>query len=168
MERGGYELPKVSLEPLPCGTHERPAGGTPMKQLYGRFRGGPPIRRAACGVRLSSTPLDTPRRTPMGATTSLSPRTSLQQIMTRRPKTMTLSSSSPADRRVWQGVSTDSLKFHPGLPNPSTPPKRPISHFWDGPSAGRATCGLLLPPWIPHAVRPCYHRHQRPTSRPRR
>jgi hypothetical protein len=45
--------------------------------------------------------------------------------------------------RVWQGVSTDSLKFHLG---PSCPtPLRPA----DGPPIGQAAL------WIPHTERAC-------------
>jgi hypothetical protein len=32
-----------------CPTLLRPAGGIPLKQLYGSFRGGPPARQVACG-----------------------------------------------------------------------------------------------------------------------
>jgi hypothetical protein len=37
----------------------------PLKRLYGRFRGGPPARWTACGLRPSSNPSNTPRRTPI-------------------------------------------------------------------------------------------------------
>jgi hypothetical protein len=63
---------------------------------------------------------------------------------------------------VWQAVAMDSLKFHPGLPcltllSPADGPphKRPYGRLWGGPPTGRAACGRLLPPWIPHAVRLC-------------
>jgi hypothetical protein len=63
-------------------------------------------------------------------------------------------------RSVRQGVSTDSRNFHWGPPIPTLlcpvggpPPKRLYGRFWDGPLAGRASCGRLLPPWIPPAVR---------------
>jgi hypothetical protein len=63
-------------------------------------------------------------------------------------------------RPVWQGVSTDSLKFHPGPPCPTflrpaggPPPETALRPFLGGPPAGRAACGRLLLPWIPHAVR---------------
>jgi hypothetical protein len=42
---------------------------------------------------------------------------------------------------VWQGVVTDSLKFHPGQPCPTL--LRP---------AGQVACGHLLPFWTPHVV----------------
>jgi hypothetical protein len=48
MERGGHGLPKVSPGPA-ISTLLRPVGGPPLKQPYGRFRGGPPAGRAACG-----------------------------------------------------------------------------------------------------------------------
>jgi hypothetical protein len=63
------------------------------------------------------------------------------------------------NRLVWQGVSMDSLKFHLSLPCPTLlrpaggpPPKWPYGCFGGGSPAGRAACGRLLPPWIPHAV----------------
>jgi hypothetical protein len=63
-------------------------------------------------------------------------------------------------RPVRQGVSTDSLKFHPGPPCPTLlrpvggPPLKQFSDcLGGGPPTGQAACGLLLPPWIPHAVR---------------
>jgi hypothetical protein len=33
----------------PCSTHLRSAGRPPLKQPYGRFKGGPPAEWAACG-----------------------------------------------------------------------------------------------------------------------
>jgi hypothetical protein len=62
-------------------------------------------------------------------------------------------------RPVWQWVSTDSLKFHPGLPCPTLlrpasalPLERPYRRFWGGPSARGVVCGRLLSPWMSHAV----------------
>jgi hypothetical protein len=59
------------------------------------------------------------------------------------------------DRSVWQGVSTVSLKIHPGPPCTTLlhpvggpPPKRPFSRFWGGPPAGPSST-----PWISHAIR---------------
>jgi hypothetical protein len=73
-----------------------------------------------------------------------------------------LSPWMPQARPVWKGVSTDSLKFHPGPPCPTLlrpaggpPPTRPYCRFWGGPPAGQAACGRLLPPWIPDVVRAC-------------
>jgi hypothetical protein len=37
---------------LPCPTLLRPAGGPPLKQPYGRVRGGPPTGGSACGYLL--------------------------------------------------------------------------------------------------------------------
>jgi hypothetical protein len=61
---------------------------------------------------------------------------------------------------VCQGVATDSLKYHPGLPCPtflrseSGPPlKGPYDRFMGGPHARRLTCSHLLPLWTPRAVR---------------
>jgi hypothetical protein len=49
MGRGvAMESLKFHLGP-PCPTLLCPAGGTPLKQPYGRFRGGPLAGRAACG-----------------------------------------------------------------------------------------------------------------------
>jgi hypothetical protein len=66
-------------------------------------------------------------------------------------------------RPVWQQVSTDSLKFHPGPPSPTLlypvggpPPKR------GGSPAGWPACGRLLPPWIPYADGPVPHGHFSP------
>jgi hypothetical protein len=63
-------------------------------------------------------------------------------------------------RPVWQGVSTDSLKFHPGPPYPTllSPAGGPrlkwsYGRFGGSPPAGRVACSHLLPPWISHAVR---------------
>jgi hypothetical protein len=63
-------------------------------------------------------------------------------------------------RPVWQGVSTDSLKFHLGPPCPTLlcsagrpSPKRPYARFLGGLLKWQAACGRPLPPWIPHAVR---------------
>jgi hypothetical protein len=47
---------KFHLGP-PCPTVLRPAGGPPLKQHFGHFRGGPPTGQAACGRPL---PLWTP------------------------------------------------------------------------------------------------------------
>jgi hypothetical protein len=65
-----------------------------------------------------------------------------------------------ANMSVRQGGAMDSLKFHLGAPCPThlrlaggPPLKRPYSHFRDGPSAGRAACGCLLPLRTPPAVR---------------
>jgi hypothetical protein len=53
----GVALDSLKFHPsLPCHTQQRPAGGPPLKRPYVCFRGG---------LRLSSTPLDTPRRTSM-------------------------------------------------------------------------------------------------------
>jgi hypothetical protein len=69
---------------------------------------------------------------------------------------------SPWIRPVREGVSTDSLKFHPGPPCPTLlrpaggpPPKRPYGHLGVCPPAGRAACGCLLSPWTPLTVRAC-------------
>jgi hypothetical protein len=56
MARGGHGLPKVHQGPA-CPTLLLPAGGPPLKQPYGCFRGCPPTRRKACGCLL---PLRTP------------------------------------------------------------------------------------------------------------
>jgi hypothetical protein len=62
---------------------------------------------------------------------------------------------------VWQGVATDSLKFHQSPPCPTLlhlaggrPLKRPSGHFRDGSPTGWAAGGCLLPIWIPHAPTP--------------
>jgi hypothetical protein len=50
----------------PCPTLLSLAGGPPMKQPYSHFRGGPPTGVVhPQGGQPSSTPLDTPRHTPM-------------------------------------------------------------------------------------------------------
>jgi hypothetical protein len=61
---------------------------------------------------------------------------------------------------VWQGVATDSLKYHPGPPSltllrPAVEPplKRPFGRFRGGPPTGWVACGCLLPFWTPHVVR---------------
>jgi hypothetical protein len=73
-----------------------------------------------------------------------------------------------ATRPVWQGVSTDSLKFYLGPPCPSLlrpvggpHPKRPYGRFWGGPLTGQAAYGRLLPPWIPRAVRAWFRPKER-------
>ena len=60
-------------------------------------------------------------------------------------------------------VSTDSLKFHLGLPCPTllrpagvSPLKRPYDRFRGGPPTGQVACGCLLPLWTPNAVRLCF------------
>jgi hypothetical protein len=100
------------------------------------------------GLQPSSTPLDTPRHTPLAAScidAGIWCKTLLHF------------------RSAWQEVSTDSLKFHLGPPCPTLlrpaggpPLKRPYSRFWGGLPAGRAVCGRLLPPWIALAVRDCF------------
>jgi hypothetical protein len=50
-------------------------------------------------------------------------------------------------RPVWQGVSTDSLKLHPGPPCPTL-----LRPEVGGPPAGGVACSRLLPPWIPHGI----------------
>jgi hypothetical protein len=57
---------------------------------------------------------------------------------------------APWFRPVWQGLSTDSLKFQPGSPCltflcPGIVLR--AGGLWP------VACGRLLPPWIPHAVR---------------
>jgi hypothetical protein len=47
MTRGGQGLPKGSLGPAMPDPYICPAGGPPVKRPYGRFRGSPPMRRAA-------------------------------------------------------------------------------------------------------------------------
>jgi hypothetical protein len=66
---------------------------------------------------------------------------------------------------VWQGLAMDSLKFKPGPPCPTLlrpagrqPLKQTYSRFRGGPPTGWTACGLLLPPWKPHAVRLCLSR----------
>jgi hypothetical protein len=58
-----------------------------------------------------------------------------------------------------KGVAMDSITYHPGPPCPTLlhPVGRPplnwsYGRLWSG---GRAACGLLLPPWTPHATRVC-------------
>jgi hypothetical protein len=63
MARGGYGLPKVSPEPA------MPNPSTPCRQATPETALQPFQGRYACragGLRPSSTPLDTPRRTPTG------------------------------------------------------------------------------------------------------
>jgi hypothetical protein len=76
-----------------------------------------------------------------------------------RRRDLVASSSVPC-RPVWQGVSTDSLKFHLGPPSLTL--QRPVGgpplkwlygRFWGVPPAGRAACDHLLSLWISHAVR---------------
>jgi hypothetical protein len=50
-------------------------------------------------------------------------------------------------------------KGYPAMPDPSSPsggppPKRPPGRFGGGLPARRPVFGRLLPPWIPHSVRP--------------
>jgi hypothetical protein len=59
---------------------------------------------------------------------------------------------------IKQGVTMDSLKFHPGqpcstclLPGARSLLKQPYGLFRGSPPIGRAACGPLLPPWTPHA-----------------
>jgi hypothetical protein len=73
------------------------------------------------------------------------------------------SKKSSITRPVWQGVATDSLKFHLGplyltllRPAGGPCPKWHYGRFRGGPHTGRAACSRLLPPWIPHAVRACW------------
>jgi hypothetical protein len=61
---------------------------------------------------------------------------------------------------VWQGVTMDALKFHPGLlcltllcPVGGAALKRLYGRFWRGLPKGWAAYGHLLPPGTPHAVR---------------
>jgi hypothetical protein len=61
---------------------------------------------------------------------------------------------------AWQGVTMDSLKFHPGptcltllRPAGEPPLKRPYRCFRGGLPTKRKACGRLLPPWTTHAVR---------------
>jgi hypothetical protein len=76
---------------------------------------------------------------------------------------MTLEGFCLCSRPLWQGVSTDSLKFFPGLPCPTLlcpaggpPMKQLYSNFWSGPPAGRTPCSCLLPPWVPHVIWACF------------
>jgi hypothetical protein len=104
----------------PCPTLLRLAGGTPPKQLYGRFWGGEPACRRAGGLRLSSTPLDTPRRTGLSATAKYAWHCSKQRRLhpsnhksSQRSKSCERSdrpSSKYAGRRVW--VATYRLHVH--------------------------------------------------------
>jgi hypothetical protein len=62
MERDGHGLPKVSPGPtMPYPA--TPSGRATPKMVLQPFQGWPPCK--AGGLRPSSTPLDTPRRTPM-------------------------------------------------------------------------------------------------------
>jgi hypothetical protein len=61
---------------------------------------------------------------------------------------------------VWEGVSMDSLQFHPGPPcftllRPAGGPplKQPYGCFRRGLPAGRKACGHLLLLWTPYAGR---------------
>jgi hypothetical protein len=47
MARGGHGPPRSHLGP-PCSTLLHPTREPPLKRLYGRFRGGPPAKQAAC------------------------------------------------------------------------------------------------------------------------
>jgi hypothetical protein len=64
--------------------------------------------------------------------------------------------------RISRGIhGLPRVSLRPALPYPSTPCRQPplkrlYSHFRDGhPQVGRSAA-VLLPPWIPHAIRPCY------------
>jgi hypothetical protein len=60
----GVAMDSLNFHPgLPCPTLLRPVDGPPLKWPYGCFRCGPPAGQATCGP--SSTPMDTPHRTPM-------------------------------------------------------------------------------------------------------
>jgi hypothetical protein len=49
----GVAMDSLKFYPgLPCSTFLRPAGGPPLKWLYGHFGGGPSTERAACGCLL--------------------------------------------------------------------------------------------------------------------
>jgi hypothetical protein len=79
---------------------------------------------------------------------------------------ISLSSLLSLNPRIWQGVTMDSLKFHPGLPCPTlvrpmgVPPlKQPYGRFRGGSLAGQTFCSCLLPPRKPHAIRLCSWGH---------
>jgi hypothetical protein len=90
------------------------------------------------------------------------PRSLLMSLAVRIETRWGFSGVAPSSccRSVWQGVSTDSLKFHLG----SQRPVRRLYALWEGhprsgfkavsvavSPSGRVACGRLVPLWIPHA-----------------
>jgi hypothetical protein len=115
----GKEYPTDSLKfhaGPPCPTLIRAAGGPPYKWPYGCLGGG---------LRPSSSPLDTPSRTGL-----------LSNVC--NVKSVSIPIQILTIRSVREGVSMDSLKFHPA------PPCLTLLR------------GRLLPSWIPFPVRACF------------
>jgi hypothetical protein len=110
--------------------------GSPCPTLL-RFAGGP-------AQKVSSNPLDTPRRTPMSSMEIFGP-------LTQRGIGHRVGGPSPRPTSVCLPQAHMARGIHelpkvspgPAMPNPSTPCRQ-------------AACGRLLALWIPHAVRACF------------
>jgi hypothetical protein len=156
----------------PCPTLLRSVGWSPLNQPYGRFRGGPTARRAACSRLL---PFWTPRaerlgrhsRTKTGFSNMIggfyrvgnsNGRWAIHTIAIKKR----LSKDLPlfhdvylSAKETWaygKGWPSNSLNFHPGplcptllCPAGGPPLKQPYGRFKGGSPAGRAPCGHLLP-----------------------